>query len=112
MMSIARCSDPVAGPAIRMASNGFLARRWRGETPLAVLLWRDMLGVGSLVNLGATFFALLLAARGAPLGLSVALHFAPVPYNVFLLASLWRSSQRTGAAVFLGAAWFVVATFL
>lgn len=52
--------------------GGFFARRWRGNVPLSLLLWRDMLGVGSLVNMACTVLALVMAARGTALGIATA----------------------------------------
>jgi len=99
-----------AGHLKAAASAGFFARRWRGEVPLATLFWRDMIAIGSLLNLGASFFALMLAAQGAPTGWAVAMHFAPLPYNLFLFAALWRRSDRS-AAMSLGAGlWLAAAT--
>ena len=39
-------------------ADNYFSRRWRGQVPLAVLLWRDMLGVGTLINLTGTMLAL------------------------------------------------------
>lgn len=72
----------------------FFTRRWQGQVPLARLFWRDMLVVGSLVNLGASLLALVLMALGAPLGVAVAVHFVPLPYNFFLFAALWQLPGR------------------
>jgi hypothetical protein len=86
----------------------FLARRWRGEVSLRVLFWRDMLAVGTVVNLFATFAGLIAAASGAPMVWAVALHFAPMPYNVFLFAALWRRPGRPWAMVWAAAAWLAL----
>jgi hypothetical protein len=91
-------------------SGGFFARRWRGEVAWPTLFWRDMLGFGTLLNLTASFGALMLAALGAPGAAVVALHFAPVPYNVFLFAALWRLARRPAPVVLVAAAWLVVMT--
>lgn len=92
--------------------NNFLARRWRGEVPLRRLFWRDMLMVGTLVNLLATFAALMAAATGAPMAVAVALHFAPIPYNVFLFMALWRLPGRPAAAATVAALWLALMTVL
>ena len=88
----------------------FFARHWRGEVPLATLFWRDMVVVGSAVNLVATFLALMLAAQGIALGIAVAVHFVPLPYNVFLVVALGRSPQRTAMTSLLAGVWLVAAT--
>ena len=40
----------------------FFVRRWRGLVPLSVLFWRDMLAVGTFVNVLAAFAGLMLVA--------------------------------------------------
>ncbi|MBL8350424.1 MAG: hypothetical protein JNL87_08900 [Burkholderiaceae bacterium] len=78
--------------------------------PLQLLFWRDMLGVGTLVNLVATFAALMAAAQGAPVALAAALHFAPMPYNLFLFAALWRLRGRAPVLPMLALVWLVTMT--
>lgn len=94
-------------PAAAATGGHFFARRWRGLVPWPRLFWRDMLAVGSVINLLASFAALMLAALGAPLA-AVALHLAPLPYNAFLLAALWRLPGRPALVAAAGALWFVV----
>ena len=91
-------------------STGFFARRWRGEVAYATLFVRDTLVVGSLLNLVASFAAMALAAAGAPPGLAAAVHFAPVPYNAFLLGAILRAPWRTPTSTIVATAWFVVMT--
>ena len=102
-------SDPGSPSLSAPWPAGFFASRWRGQVPLGRLLWRDMLAVGSLVNLVASLFALALAAKSAPLGLAAALHLAPLPYNAFLLAAVWRHPQRSPVQAALAAGWFLLA---
>jgi hypothetical protein len=89
-------------------TRSYFTRRWRGEVASSVLLWRDMIGVGTLINLLATFAALMLASQGIPLSLAVALHFAPLPLNVFLFAALWRTRPRTAVSTGIGLTWVAV----
>lgn len=88
-----------------MSPTGFLARRWRGEVPVRVLLGRDMLGAGTAINLGFSFAALMALAQGLPPALALALHLAPLPYNAFLCAALWRTPGRSRLAAGCGLAW-------
>lgn len=92
--------------------DNFLARRWRGEVALRVLFWRDMIAVGTVLNLFASFAALIAAAAGAPMAWAAALHFAPMPYNLFLFAALWRRPARPLAMAVAGAVWLVLVTVL
>lgn len=88
-----------------LGRNGFLARRWRGEVNTNLVLWRDMLGVGSLLNISISLLALVLAAQGLSLGLAAALHFAPMPYNLFLFLVIWRAPARTALQGLLALIW-------
>jgi hypothetical protein len=85
----------------------FFSLRRSGRVPWQTLLWRDMLGVGTLINLTATLLALVAAIHGAHTALVALLHFAPLPYNLFLLAALRRSPQRPAFAGALAGTWFV-----
>lgn len=86
----------------------FFHTRWRGETDLRVLLWRDVIYVGTLINLAAGFTGMMMLIQGvAPLW-ALAVHLAPVPYNGFLLLSVWRSKQCTPTASTIATLWFVL----
>ncbi len=69
-----------------------------------------MLAVGTVLNLAASFGALALLALGAPGAVAVALHFAPMPYNLFLCLALWRLAQRPAPVTAAALAWLVVMT--
>jgi len=97
-------------PPGAVESTGFLARRWRGEVPWPTLFWRDMLAVGTVLNVAATFAAFMLASQGAPGWVAMLLHFAPVPYNGLLFGALWRLPKRPVPVVLAGGAWLVVMT--
>lgn len=90
--------------------DNYLSRRWGGRVPWAVLFWRDMLVVGTVLNLSASLAAMALAARGADLLPVVALHFAPLPFNLLLFAAAWRRPGRPAAQVLLAATWLAVMT--
>jgi hypothetical protein len=92
------CADRMIPPR----RSGWLARRWRGEVPARRLLWLDMLTAGTLLNLVFSLAALAVLSQRGPPALAVALHFAPLPYNAFLLAALWRSPQRTAGLAVAG----------
>jgi hypothetical protein len=92
------------------ASFGFMARRWRGEVPWPLLFWRDMLLVATVVNVAATFAALMLASQGAPGWVAVLVHFLPVPYNALLFGALWRLPRRPWLVALAGGVWLVVMT--
>lgn len=93
-------------------ARGFFLRRWQGQVPAVLLFWRDIVLVGSLVNLTTTFLALMLAAQGVATAIAVAVHFAPLPYNLFLCAALWRHPGRTTAQSGATGLWLALATLL
>jgi hypothetical protein len=95
---------------VNLPQPAFLAGRWQGRVPLAVLFWRDMLVVGSSINLAAGFVVLMLIAQGVSLGLAVALHFLLLPYNLFLALAVWRSPQRTRLTTSTAGLWLVLFT--
>lgn len=84
----------------------WFSRRWRGQVPAAVLWWRDMLLVGTVLNLCAGFAALMAYAQGAGMGWTMALHFGMLPLNVFLFMCLWRRPERSGLQLALASVWF------
>ena len=91
----------------RDQKSGFFTSRWHGETNLQVLLWRDMLVFGTLINLLAGFAALILLTQNVAPIWALSVHLAPVPYNIFLLLSMWRSKQCTPFISLISTLWFV-----
>jgi len=90
----------------------FFARRWRGEVPAAALFWRDMLVVGTVINMAGSFLALFLLSQEAPLGVAAAVHFAPLPYNLFLFAALMRLRRRHRLMTVAAAVWLALMTLV
>jgi hypothetical protein len=88
----------------------FFLARWRGRVPLGRLFWRDMLLVGSAINVASALAALMLLAHGASMAVGAGVHFAPVPYNLFLFAAVWRASQRKPATRACAGCWLVGTT--
>lgn len=93
-------------------TDNFFSRRWRGQVPLTVLLWRDMVGIGTAVNLSASILAFTAFIQEAPTWLAVALYFLPMPYNLFLCAALWRLPDRSTLAAFIAAGWLAAMTLV
>ena len=78
---------------------------------MRVLFWRDMVLLGTLLNLVFTGVALGIAASDLSIALAAAVHFAPLPYNVFLVAAVWRlpaSAVHRGASL----AWLAFVTLV
>ncbi len=96
-------------PEPRPAQN-FFARRWRGEVPVHTVFWRDMMGVGTTVNVLVTFVALMAASQGVSSWAAATIHFSPLPYNFFLFAAVGRASPRSRMASMASVAWLAVMT--
>jgi len=90
-----------------MTADNYWTRRWRGRVPASVLLWRDMLGIGTLINVACTFLAMMAFASDLDAWIGLSLHLAPLPHNVFLLAALQRAPDRDAWSTFLAGAWFI-----
>lgn len=90
--------------------HGFFGRRWHSKFNLRVLFWRDLLLVGTITNLFASFLALVLISQDVHIGIAVAVHFASLPYNCFLCAAVLRSPQRTSPHMLTVGIWFVLMT--
>ena len=107
---------PTAAPA-RPVRGAFFAARWRGEVPLGQLFWQDMLIFGTGINIATAIVAALLFVRDAPTAIAALIYFAPVPYNFFLVAAVWRKAadarEPVASAARLGALlWIVVAMLI
>ena len=72
----------------------FLKSRWNGETPLETVFLRDMLLVGTAINIAAAVASYALLAADYPTWLAVAVLSLPVPWNIFLFFAVWRSAER------------------
>jgi hypothetical protein len=90
---------------------------WNGEVPLAHVFWSWAIIYGSLANLATTAVALAGIVLGWPGWLAVLIFFLPLPYNVLMVAAVWRSADRyQGDAVWAHAAriailvWAAIAT--
>ena len=71
-----------------------ILRFWRGGLPLGEAFWLWGILGGGVVNLFGTFAALLLLREEVSPWLVVLLMVAHIPFNLFLLLGVWRSSAR------------------
>jgi hypothetical protein len=97
-----------------VTAGSFFRSRWQGQVPLDRLFWRDMVVVGTAINIASSVLALILLGLKLPLGLVLAVHFLPVPYNIFLTFAVWRTAEKTGGAkaslMMLGSALWLILT--
>lgn len=86
-------NDRVSSPSDQ-ARRGFLAARWHGEVPLSQLFWRDMVVIGTAINMLTTVAALAVLAMKGSTGVALAVHLAALPYNFFLFLAVWRTAEK------------------
>jgi hypothetical protein len=67
---------------------------WRGEIPLKTAFWEWTVIYGSLANLLTTIGGLSVLAANWSGWLALAIHVAPIPYNVAAVVAVWRSAAR------------------
>ncbi len=96
-----------------LAAKKFMLSRWHGEAPLATVFWRDMIITGTLINVVATLAMMALLAAKAPIIVALAVFFAPLPWNFFLVIAVWRSAKHVAeplklAAQMGSAIWLIV----
>ena len=94
------------------AGRGFFRQRWHGRVALRRLFWWDLLAVGTLLNAACAVFALILLAQGLAGGAWFALQALILPYNLFLVTTVWRHPEastalRSFALTWLGASLLV-----
>ncbi|MCX7306006.1 MAG: hypothetical protein NTV73_16990 [Hyphomicrobiales bacterium] len=114
-------SDQIGNPVMQAVESGPLAyfvRRWRRQIPLSLLFWRDMIVVGSAINLAMAFAGLVaLGFKVVDPAAAMLIYLAPLPYNFFLAGAVWRTAElaaptqagtaRIGAILWLVAALIV-----
>ena len=91
----------------------FFSTRLRGNAPLEKVFWRDMLLVGSAINVAATAASLAMFASGQSPALALAVDLLPIPWNTFLLIAVWKAAEREGGpaaktANIVAALWYFV----
>ena len=89
----------------KQSIQDFLRSRWQGEVALRRLFWWDTLAVGSVVNVWVALIAFILLAQGWGAGIWLALLAVVLPYNLFLVASVWRHRQSTSITQAVSLTW-------
>ena len=68
---------------------------WSGTEPLHRVIISDMLIGGTLINVVAMAAAFALFGMEAPTWLATAVFFCPLPYNLFLVFAVWRTTEAS-----------------
>lgn len=111
-----RDSGASRGPAgLRIVA--YIKALLSGTEPLHRVIVSDMLIGGTLINVVAMAAAFALFGIEAPAWLATAVFFSPVPYNLFLVFVVWKTSAMSGGPwtwparilsfVWLGAMFFI-----
>jgi hypothetical protein len=88
----------------------FISHRWQGRIGWHTLFWRDLLVIGTGLNLLMTGTALVLLSQGVPAQWALLVHLLPLPYNLLIVSSIWSAPKRP--AVVLGASLFWLVLFV
>ena len=100
---------------MRTSTRQYFLTRWHGSIPLPRLLWRDTVAIGTLINLIAVLASVIAWDQGVGTAAAAAIFFSPLPYNLFLLFAVWRTSERVAEpgriiARVVAALWMFVVT--
>lgn len=72
----------------------FITQRWHDRVGWSMLFWRDLLLIGTGLNVLMTGTALALLSQDAPIQWVLLAHLLPLPYNMFIVSAIWRAPQR------------------
>ncbi len=88
----------------------FITQRWHGRIGWPTLFWRDLLLIGTGLNVVMTGTALALLSQDVPIQWVLLAHLLPLPYNLLIVSALWRAPQRP--ALVIGASVFWLLLFI
>lgn len=81
--------------------SGFLQTRWNGEAPMETVFLRDMLLVGTTVNIACAVAAWTMRSADMHVLFPLLARMLPVPWTLFLFVAVWRSAERDGGSACL-----------
>jgi hypothetical protein len=87
-----------AGPGPWAGIRGYFRALVSGTEPLHRVIISDMLIGGTLINVVAMAAAFALFGIEAPTWLATAVFFSPIPYNLFIVFVVWKTSALSGGA--------------
>jgi hypothetical protein len=100
------------------SSARFFRARWHGLVSLDRLFWVDMVLVATALNIVTSFAAILVLGLKGPTWASILVYLSPLPYNIFLVVAVWRTTERMPATLTTGwmrtgsLLWLLVATLI
>ena len=91
-----------------MLIKTFITERWFGLISIRQLFWRDLLVLGTFVNLLFIFASMILLAKRMDPMWSFFLHMLPTPYNIFIVGSVLRHPDTGLGFVCIALMWMLM----
>ena len=88
--------------------KNFITQRWQGRVAWERLFWRDLLIVGTSLNLLMTGLALALLSQDVAIQWVLLAHLLPLPYNLFIVSAIGSAPQRPALVLAVSVAWLVL----
>ncbi len=95
-----------------MSTSKYFSGRWKAQVPFPSFFWRDLILRGSLLNISVFIIGLMLLARGYPASWVLASQLLLLPYNLFLVLSVWRWPGVRVIFKAISGGWFVLMAFV
>ncbi len=100
-----------------MTLASYFTSRLQGTASVRTVFWRDMLVTGTIVNAAVFAVSLFYMSRDGNLAVFLLLYLLPMPYNAFILYSVWRCSRRlvpfqANFAKLISLCWFFSLNFI
>jgi hypothetical protein len=88
--------------------NTFITQRRQGRIGWRTLFWRDLLLIGTSLNVLMTGTALALLSQGVPAQWALLAHLLPLPYNLFIVYTIGSAPQRPTLVLGASVCWLVL----
>ena len=86
----------------------FITQRWQGRIDWRRLFWRDLLIVGTGLNVLMTGLALALLSQDVAIQWVLLVHLLPLPYNLFIVHAIGSAPQRPALVLGASLCWLVL----
>lgn len=88
--------------------KSFITLRRQGHIGWRTLFWRDLLLIGTGLNLLMTGTALALLSQGVAAPWALLAHLLPLPYNLFIVTAIGSAPQRPALVLGASLCWLVL----
>jgi hypothetical protein len=86
----------------------FITQRWHGRVGWRRLFWRDLLIVGTSLNVLMTGLALALLSQDVAIQWVLLAHLLPLPYNLLIVSAIWSAPRRPALVLGASLCWLVL----